>query len=252
MIRQVQKDKLTFEGVYTLENPQAVLVLKGKGDEFFGYISDGQHSYKVIGEMNLDYLRLTKDEGADRAINFLALDENGNLMLTDEQLKVVYFTRSEESVDEVITSIEKQRASEREKMSKGNLDQQKVSASEKKLEQYANKKFLHIYDGSGFSAKWAYYLYENGGFYFRSSDSGLSNFNYSDFSFITSDLLLRPRPMQYIEDVGKWTIEIKEGNEFLVLTWNSGEQVSLQIQKVEFGYLLNGVKYFLVRHEEYE
>ena len=121
MIRQVQKNKLTFEGVYTLENPQAVLVLKGKGDEFFGYISDGQHAYKVIGEMNLDFLRLTKDEGVDRAINFLALDENGNLMLTDEQLKVVYFTRSEESVDEVITSIEKQRASEREERSKGNL-----------------------------------------------------------------------------------------------------------------------------------
>ncbi len=241
MIRQVQKDNLTFEGVYTLENPQAVLVLKEKGDEFFGYISDGLNTYRVIGEMNSDFLRLTKAEGTDRAINFLALDEMGNLMLTDEQLKVVYFTRSEESVDEVITSIEKQRGSEMDERTKSNLDLQIGSTIGKFLGQYANKKFLHIYDGSGYSAKWAYYLFDNGGFYFKSSDSGLSNFNYSDFSFIASDL-----------DAGKWTIEIKEGNEFLVLTWNSGQQVSLQIQKVEFGYLLNGVKYFLVRHEEYE
>lgn len=241
MIRQVQKDKLTFEGVHILENPQAILVLKGKGDEFFGFISDGQQAYKVTGEMNMDYLRLIKAEGADRAINFLAMDENGNLMLTDEQLKVVYFTRSEESVDEVITSIERQRASEMYERTKSNEHLQTGSTIGKNLGQYANKKFLHIYDGSGYSAKWAYYLYENGGFYFRSSNSGLSNFNYSDFSFISSDL-----------DAGKWTIEIKEGIEFLVLTWNSGQQVSLQIQKVEFGYLLNGVKYFLVRHEEYE
>ena len=120
MIRQVQKDKLTFEGVHILENPQAILVLKGKGDEFFGFISDGQQAYKVTGEMNMDYLRLIKAEGADRAINFLAMDENGNLMLTDEQLKVVYFTRSEESVDEVITSIERQRASEMYERTKSN------------------------------------------------------------------------------------------------------------------------------------
>lgn len=241
MIRQVQKDKLAFEGVYTLENPQVVLVLKEKGDEFYGFISDGQYAYKVIGEMNMDYLRLTKAEGADRAINILALDENGNLMLTDEQLKVVYFTRSSESVDEIINSIEKQKALEKNESILVNSVQQKVSPTRKNLGQYANKKFLHIYDGSGYSAKWAYYLYDNGGFYFKSSDSGLSNFKYSDFSFIASDL-----------DAGKWTIELKDGIEFLVLTWNSGQQVSLQIQKVEFGYLLNGVKYFLVRHEEYE
>lgn len=70
MIRQIQNDKLAFEGVYTLDNPHAVLVLKGKGNEFFGYISDGEHANKVIGEMNMDYLRLTIAEGVDRAIAF--------------------------------------------------------------------------------------------------------------------------------------------------------------------------------------
>ncbi|MBK9639055.1 MAG: hypothetical protein IPO63_15155 [Bacteroidetes bacterium] len=241
MIGQVQRDKLTFEGVYTLENPQAVLVLKEMGDEFFGYVSDGQQVYKVIGEMNLDYLRLTMAEGPDRAINFLAIDENGNLMLTDEKLNVVYFTRSTDSVDELISSIEKQRTLEKETRKLGSVSQQKTSSKGNYFGQYANKKFLHIYEGNGNSERWAYYLYENGGFYFRSSESGLSNFNYSDFSLISSDL-----------DAGQWKIEMKDDNEFLVLTWNSGQQVSLQIQKEEFGYLLNGVKYFLVSHEEYE
>lgn len=241
MIRQIQNDKLAFEGVYTLDNPHAVLVLKGKGNEFFGYISDGEHANKVIGEMNMDYLRLTIAEGVDRAISLLALVENGNIMLTDEHLKVVYFARSNDSVDEIINSIEKQRASEKNESKFVNSVQQNVSPIGKNLGHYANKKFLHIYDGSGYSAKWAYYLYDHGGFYFKSSDSGLSNFKYSDFSLISSDL-----------DAGKWTIELKDGNEFLVLTWNSGQQVSLHIQQVEFGYLLNGVKYFLVRHEEYE
>lgn len=135
MIDQTQKSKLTFEGVYTLENPQAVLVLKGIGDEYFGYISDGHHAYMVIGEMNLDYLRLTIEEGPDRAINYLSLDENFNLMVTDKQLKVVYFTRSSESVEELITTFEKRRASEKGEKTKGVSCQQKVSSVEKKLGQ---------------------------------------------------------------------------------------------------------------------
>lgn len=241
MIEQTQKNKLAFEGVYLLENPQAVLVLKGNGDEFYGYISDGEHAYKIIGEMTADFLRLIKAEGTDRAVNYLALDENGNLMLTDEQLRVVYFTRSSESVDELITSIEKQRAAKKDTKTNKNSDLSKGSPLGKNGEFYANKKFLHIYTGNGNAAKWAYYLFANGGFYFKSSDSDLSSFSYSDFNLISSDL-----------DAGKWTIEFKEGNEFLVLSWNSGQRLSLQIQKAEFGYLLNGVQYFLVGHEEYE
>ncbi len=69
----------------------------------------------------------------------------------------------------------------------------------------------------------------------------MSNDAYTNFSAVESS-----------NDAGKWNVETKEDIDYLVLNWNSGEQVSLKIQKAELGYLLNGEKYYLVDLEEFE
>ncbi len=180
-------------------------------------------------------------EGPDKSANYLALDEAGNLWVTDEQLQVIYFTRSTESADELITTIEGQQASAKEGVNAKIETPTSNKSNSMNMGKYANRKFLHLYTGNGLSEKWAYYLYDHGGFYFRSSNSYMSNNSYSDFSAVSSS-----------NDAGKWNIETKAGVDYLVLSWNSGEQVSLKIQKAELGYLLNGVKYYLVGLDEYE
>lgn len=241
MIGQAQPSKLSFEGVYTLENPSAMLILKNVGDGFKGYISDGQNAYKVAGEMNTDYLRLTRVDDPEKLANYLALDEMGNLLMTDAQMQVIYFTRSTESADELIANIEMEQDSIKPELTgKSGIPGVTIS-NHTNRGKYANKKFLHLFTGNGLSEKWAYYLYDHGGFYFRSSNSFMSDDAYTNFSAVESS-----------NDAGKWNVETKEGIDYLVLSWNSGEQVSLKIQKAELGYLLNGEKYYLVGLEEFE
>lgn len=241
MMVHAQQSKLSFEGVYILDNPPAVLILKSVADGFSGYISDGENAYKVAGEMNSDYLRLIMVDSPDKLPNYLALDEQGNLMLTDDQSQVICFTRSTEPVDKLILEIEMQLHIISTEV-KVKMDVQGINIPVvKNMGKYANKKFLHLYSENGLSEKWAYYLYDHGGFYFKSSNSYMSNNAYSDFSKVSSS-----------SDAGKWKVEAIAGVDYLVLSWNTGEKLSLQIQKAELGYLLDGVKYYLVELEEYE
>jgi hypothetical protein len=241
MITHAQQGKLSFEGVYTLESPPALLILKSAEDGFIGYISDGNTAYKVKGENNSDYLRLTMVDSPDKAANYLALDELGNLWVTDDQLKVIYFTRSTELAEELITSIEKQQLSEKMEGKSKSGNSTIIKSSSTNSGKYANKKFLHLYADDIQSEKWAYYLFEHGGFYFKSSNSYMSKNAYTDLSTIFSS-----------NDAGKWNIETRAGVDYLELSWNTGEHLSLQIKKAELGYLLNGVKYYLVGLDEYE
>lgn len=240
MISQTQPSKLSFEGVYTLETPFAKLILKNIGEVFKGFISDGQNTYEVAGEMNSAYLRLTMVDDPEKLANYLALDELGNLMMTDAQMQVIYFKRSAESADELIALMEMQRSVKPELKAK-KINTGITISNTINRGKYANKKFLHLYTGVGLSEKWAYYLYDHGGFYFRSSNSFMSDKAHLDYPALESSI-----------DAGKWNVETKEGVDYLLLNWNSGEKVSLKIQKAELGYLLNGEKYYLVGLEEFE
>lgn len=236
-----------YEGVYIIEEPKTVLVLKKKGNGYYGYMINDQMKQKITGVYGDDVLNLTLTEGEDKTINYAGLDAAGNLLITDDHLNMVYFIRSEVNTNELLSEIEKpetppqttvqQTKSETAPVAKAVTPNIKGKVSSK----YANKKFLHMYTGNGLSEKWAYYLFEDGGFYYRNFTSYLSSDSYSSFSSVMAS-----------NDAGKWTVEMINGVEYLNLYWNDGKTGQLRIQKEEVGYRLNNNKYYLVNHREYE
>ncbi|MFN5621201.1 MAG: hypothetical protein ACK478_07855 [Flavobacteriales bacterium] len=223
-----------FQGVFVSQENSLVLALRLKNNTLSAYITDGNVLEQVTCTWQDPTLKMAYANNPSAGASFGALDEAGNLWVTDEQLNIVYFTRSSESIDAVWKELE----------SAYNVSTQTTTtpsaAKASNTGSYANKKFLHLYTGNGYTEKWAYYLYENGTFYFRSS-SAYSSGGYYDFSAATSG-----------DDGGKYAIEKKSGQEYLTLFWNNGEQTSLRISKTDQGYLLNNEKYFLVGLNEYD
>ncbi len=236
-----------YEAVYTLEEPKSVLVLKKKGNGYHGYIVNEESARKISGEFKDEVLLLTLAEGNDKTVSYAGLDETGNLLITDENLNMAYFIRSEVSVGDMLAEIEKARPDE----SAGDVQSTAKPAKEpakntvavkgKVLAKYANKKFLHMYTGNGLSEKWAYYLYDDGRFYYRNFTSYMSSDSYSNFSAVMDS-----------DDAGRWAVEVINGAEYLNLYWNSGKTGQMKIQKAEIGYIMNNNKYYLVDHREAE
>lgn len=229
-----------FHGVYSVQNPAVVLVLKSTGKVITGYLADANNAYRVDGEMSADdVLTLNTLINGVNNKSFASLDATGNLLLADEQLNMIYFTRSEENVDSVIAAIDlalKQMAGTQ--ANEKSAPAVTLTADSKK---YANKKFLHLYTGNGMTEKWAYYLFDDGRFYYRSEASYASGNAFNDFSAALSS-----------NNAGTWKINSNGSTEELYLHWNTGEQRQLLITKTSKGYRLGNTDYFLVGLDEYE
>jgi hypothetical protein len=223
-----------FEGVYVSQENSLVLALRLKQNAIAAYITDGNVLEQVTCTWQDPTLKMVYTHNPSAGASFASLDEAGNLWVTDEQLSIVYFTRSGESIDAVWKELES--------AYNGTTQPTALTAANKTMNTgaYANKKFLHLYTGNGYTEKWAYYLYDNGTFYFRSSSAYTSG-GYYDFSAATAG-----------NDGGNYSIEKKSGQEYLTLTWNNGNQTSLRITKTAEGYLLNNEKYYLVGLNEYD
>ncbi len=236
-----------YEGVYLIEEPKTALVLKKKGNGYYGYMINEQVKQKISGVLGEDVLNLTLSEGDDKTINYAGLDAAGNLLITDDNLNMVYFVRSDAKVNELLAEIEKQEEAPPSRQAK--VREEKTAAAKTVpanikgtiSSKYANKKFLHMYTGNGLSEKWAYYLFDDGRFYYRNFTSYLSSDSYSSFSAVMSS-----------DNAGIWRVEIINGTEYLNLNWNDGKTGQLRIRKEEIGYMLNNNKYYLVNHSEYE
>jgi len=248
-----QSPSYAYEAVYIIEEAKTALVLKKKGAGFTGYFANETAAKKITGSFQEDVLTLVLAEGEDKTISYAALDEAGNLLVTDDNLNMAYFTRTDANVDEVMAGIEK-----KNDVSDGNVNIIKTApvdepaavtetksvskpAKGKVSAKYANKKFLHMYTGNGLSEKWAYYLFDDGRFYYKNFTTYLSSDSYSSFSSVMKS-----------DDAGYWAVEVINGMEYLNLNWNDGKVGQLKIQKMEVGYMLNNNKYFLVGHSEYE
>lgn len=223
-----------FEGVFVAEEPALVLAMRMQGNSMAAYITDGKTLEPLTCTWQNPILKLVASRQMSAAPSFAALDDAGNLWLTDEQFNVVYFIRNGESLDAVWNELETAYKATATPTAKPESNQKTNTGS------YANKKFLHLYTGNGYTEKWAYYLYDNGTFYFRSSSAYTSG-GYYDFSAATAG-----------NDGGNYSIEKKSGQEYLTLNWNNGQQSSLRITKTDQGYLLNNEKYFLVGLNEYD
>lgn len=230
----------SFQGVYYVEQPAVLLVLENRDVDYTGYLSDGQQVISLKGKANGEnVLELETVMNGVTTKSFASLDAAGNLLMADEQLNVLYFTRSEESVKKVMQGFE-QVLKEATPQEKSTLSKERTTGVGADV-RYADKKFLHLYTGNGYSEKWAYYLFGNGTFYYRSNSSYLSGNAFSDFSAATAS-----------NEGGTWSITSENGAEYLVLSWNSGESGKMQISKTKEGYYLNNTKYFLVGLDEYE
>jgi hypothetical protein len=229
-----------FNGVYSMQSPAVVLVLKSTGKVVTGYLADVNNAYRVDGEMSgNDVLTLNTLINGVNNKSFASLDETGNLLLADEQLNMIYFVRSVENVDSVITGIELAlKQMEGVAVSEKSPSPVTLTADSRK---YANKKFLHLYTGNGMTEKWAYYLFDDGRFYYRSESSYASGNAFNDFSAALSS-----------NDAGTWKIKSNGTTEELYLHWNSGEQRQLLITKTSKGYRLGNTDYYLVGLDEYE
>jgi len=212
-----------FAGVYTLQEPLTVLILKSTKAGYKGFISDGQKALRVAGKLKDEVCVLQLAEGEDKTENFARLDGAGNLFVSNASLNSMYFTRSD--VDPVAAYAEIDsllKAAAGEQQSSVNTAKSSAAGSpdtDFATARYANKKFLHVYTGNGYSEKWSYYLFNDGTFYFKSNASYLSGDAYTDFSAATAS-----------NEGGRWTVEHKGQQETLVLNWNSGEQGRLLIQ----------------------
>ena len=224
----------SFEGIYVSEEPALVLAMRMHGNSMAAYITDGNTLEPLTCTWQNPALKLVASQQASAAPSFATLDDAGNLWLTDEQFNVVYFIRNGESLDAVWKELETAYKATNTPAA------QQESPQTTNTESYASKKFLHLYTGNGYTEKWAYYLYDNGTFYFRSS-SAYNSGGYYDFSAATAG-----------NDGGKYSIEKKSDHEYLTLIWNNGQQSSLRITKTDQGYLLNTEKYFLVGLNEYD
>ncbi len=248
-----QSPSFTYEAVYIIEEAKTALILKKRGAGFIGYFANETEAKKITGAFQDDVLTLILAEGEDKTASYAALDEGGNLLITDDNLNMAYFTRTDANVDEVIAGIEKKQTtteSNSNAIQTNPVDEQpavnEASSAAKPAKgkistKYANKKFLHMYTGNGLSEKWAYYLYDDGRFYYKNFTTYMSNDSYSNFSSVMKS-----------DDAGYWAVELINGVEYLNLNWNDGKVGQLKIQKMEVGYMLNNNKYFLVGHSEYE
>lgn len=229
-----------FNGVFAMQNPSVLLVLKSSGKQVSGYLADVNNAYHVEGEMSsVDVLTLNTIINNENNKSYASLDAAGNIILADEQLNMIYFTRSAEDVDSVLVAID----GALKQMAAGTVNEKSspavtVTVTSRK---YANKKFLHLFTGNGMTEKWAYYLFDDGRFYFRSEASYASGNAFNDFSAALSS-----------KDAGTWQIKGNGTTEELHLRWNSGEQRQLLITKTSKGYRLGNTDYFLVGLEEYE
>lgn len=240
-----------YEGVFSMEEPKAILLLKQKGDAYYGYLTDGVRAQRITGAFQDEVLTLVLADGNDKTMSYAALDEAGNLLVTDDQLNMAYFIRAEANVNDLIAKIEQAENEVAPAAADGSAaDVSAKSPSAKSTSpsvkgkispKYANKKFLHLYTGNGLSEKWAYYLFDDGRFYYRNFTSYSSSNSYSNFSAVMNS-----------DDAGRWAVEIINGQEYLNLAWNDGKAGQLKIEKAEIGYLLNNNKYYLVGHEEGE
>ncbi|MBK9399612.1 MAG: hypothetical protein IPN36_01785 [Bacteroidetes bacterium] len=250
---KAQSPSFTYEAVYIIEEAKTALILKKRGAGFIGYFANETEAKKITGAFQDDVLTLILAEGEDKTASYAALDEGGNLLITDDNLNMAYFTRTDANVDEVIAGIEKKQTtteSNSNAIQTNPVDEQPAvneassaakPAKGKVSTKYANKKFLHMYTGNGLSEKWAYYLYDDGRFYYKNFTTYMSNDSYSNFSSVMKS-----------DDAGYWAVELINGVEYLNLNWNDGKVGQLKIQKMEVGYMLNNNKYFLVGHSEYE
>lgn len=229
-----------FEGVYYVEQPALLLVLQRNSAGYTGYLSDGQQLIPLTGKTGQDEV-LTLEASMNGVVNksYASRDAGGNLYMTDDQLNMLYFTRSQESVAKVMQGFEQ--ALQLAVSTVKPATKEQVVPAGKADNRYADKKFLHLYTGNGLSEKWAYYLLGNGYFYFRSNTSYLSGDAFTDFSAAMSS-----------NDGGTWSVTKEEGVEYLQLNWNTGEKGKLKISRTNDGYLLNNTKYFLVGLREYE
>lgn len=234
-----------FEGVYVVEEPAVLLVILKSEIGFDGFVSDGKNIFKLKGIQNDDVLTLTMAEGTDKSENYAALDESGNLVVTDQQLNIMYFLRSKENALDVYSQIQNQLQPNGEKETSVNAKEVNKNENPMPLEKinnvYAGKKFLHLYTGNGMTEKWAYYLFEDGRFYFRSNSSYISNNSFSDFSAAMSS-----------DNAGTWSVKTINNYDYMFLNWNDGKSGKLKIQKTSSGYLLGDTKYFLVGLDEFE
>ncbi|MBL7924741.1 MAG: hypothetical protein JNL88_11130 [Bacteroidia bacterium] len=241
------QESVAFEGVYVVEDPPVLLVINKEKSGYAGFVSDGQKVIRMQVVRDKELLILRAAEGEDKTENYASADGAGNLVVTDDQLNMLYFIRSTEDPDLIYAQLEQGLQA----AAGGDSEQPKTTASSGKVAEktadgkipakYANRKFLHLYTGNGYSEKWAYYLFGDGRFYFRSNSSYLSNNAFNDFSAAMAS-----------DEAGRWAVENENGTEILRLSWNSGESGSLTIHKTEGGYLLNNTKYFLVGLDEYE
>jgi hypothetical protein len=229
-----------FNGVFSMQNPALVLVLKSTGNAVSGYLADVNNAYRVEGALSgEDVLTLNTLINGENNKSYASLDAAGNLLLTDDVLDMIYFTRSLENVDSVLAAIDQ--ALKQMAGSTADVDKKPATVMDAAAKKYANKKFLHLYTGNGMTEKWAYYLFDDGRFYFRSEASYASGNAFNDFSAALSS-----------KDAGTWQIKGNGTSEELHLRWNTGEQRQLVITKTSKGYRLGNTDYFLVGLEEYE
>lgn len=228
----------SYEGVYQCSDLSLTLILRVQSNRVDGYITDGQNADKLTCNFQDEVLVLTSVQHPERGNNYTALDGLSNLWVTDDQLNMYYFTRTTDSARGLYEQIEKaSKAAANTTASGANSSQNKTAANSSS---YANKKFLHLYTGNGYTEKWAYYLYDTGEFAYRSGSSYTSG-GYYDFSAALSG-----------SDAGKYSIVKQGSQEVLVLKWNDGNETSFAITKKQDGYYLGNVKYFLVGLNEYE
>lgn len=230
-----------YEGLYVMYEPtMAIVMIAPHGTSTVkGFITDGATAEAFSAtESNGALVILTKENGVTSK-TFVSVFDDGHIELFDEMGNTLIFTRTEESAQAAYQEIENALAvmnTENSKTTTAPATQNTPGNSSL----YADKKFLHLYTGNGYTEKWAYYLYGNGRFYYRSGSSYMSG-GYYDFSAATSG-----------EDGGTYKIVKQGSKEYLYLAWNDGNNTQLLITKTNDGYLLDDVKYYLVGHNEYE
>ena len=232
----------SLDGVYMTSDEEALMVLRKKGNGYDGRFTDGKTIYKLQAVEKEGYLTITATGGKETETAYAAPDGNGNLVVTDSELNVYSFSRVSAAVDEVIARLDRPEALNKPVAQPAGNSSTAGGTTDGHIDsRYANRKFLHLYTGNGYTEKWAYYLFEDGRFVYRSSSSYLSSDAYYDFSAASQG-----------NEAGRWAISRKGGAEYLELSWNDGNKGSLRIEKAQTGYLLNGTKYFLVGLNEYD
>jgi len=222
-----------FKGVYRLEGPAEFYILfKPSGRELTGYMIDPEKAVLIKGEDKGNGMEVRFAEGQDTTVNYVTIDPLGNLALSDGNHISVTFRRTALNADSLFFVIDKAKQENRA-----------PSGSSTALlpAQYAGKKFLHLYTGNGYTEKWAYYLYADGTFRFKGDNSYVSSGASGDFSGATA-----------ATDTGTWEVIMDNSSEILLLKWKDASAKRLRIMRTSNGYELNGVRYFLVAHSEYE